>query len=48
MASGLDEVYTCVDAVVNHLVAVDTVLLLKVGVETGFDIVEDWLPASCR
>ena len=41
----LNEVETGMDTIVNNLHAVDTVLLLKIRVEPGLDIVHDWLPA---
>lgn len=46
MTGGLDEVQASVDAVVDHLLAVDAVLLLEVGVEAGLDVVENRFPAE--
>ena len=46
MAGGLDEVKTSMDAVVYNLQSVNTVLLLQVGVETGFNVLQDGSPAK--
>jgi hypothetical protein len=46
MAGGLDEVEAGVDAGVDDLLAVDTVLLLHVRVVTGLDVVEDGPPTA--
>ena len=46
VTSGLNEVEAGVDAVVNDFLPVDTVFLLQVGIETRFDILNNWLPAS--
>lgn len=45
MACRLDEVQAGVDTVVDHLLSVDPVLLLEVGIEAGFNVLHDWLPA---
>jgi hypothetical protein len=45
VASRLDEVKTGVNTVVNHFLAVDTVLLFQVSVVSGLDVFEDGLPA---
>jgi hypothetical protein len=44
VASGLDKVYTSVNAVVNDVHAVDLVLGFKVGIKTLLDIVDNWTP----
>lgn len=45
VAGWLDEVQAGVDAVVDHLLSVDPVLLLEVGIEAGFNVLHDRLPA---
>ncbi|CAG8770674.1 14652_t:CDS:1, partial [Acaulospora colombiana] len=45
MTGGLKEIDAGVDAVIHNFLAVHPVLLLQVGIEAGFDIVENWLPA---
>lgn len=44
VASGLDEVHTGVNAVVDDVAAVDLVLSLKVGVETLLDVLDNRAP----
>lgn len=44
VAGGLDEVYTCVDAVVDNVHAVDLVFGIEVGVEPLLDVLHDWSP----
>jgi hypothetical protein len=44
VASGLDEVDTSVDAVVDNVHAVDLVLGVQVGVETLLDVLGNWAP----
>jgi hypothetical protein len=46
VACRLNEVETGMDTIVNNLQAVDTVLLLEVGVETRFNVIENGLPAG--
>lgn len=46
VTSGLDKVEAGVDAVVDHLLAIDAALLLEVGIESGLDILEDGPPAA--
>lgn len=45
MARWLDEVQTCVDTVVNHLLPVHPVFLLEVRIKAGLDVLHDRLPA---
>jgi hypothetical protein len=45
MASRLEEVKAGVDAVIDHLGAVDSVLALEVGVVSRFNVIQDGLPA---
>ncbi len=45
MASGGNKVQTGIDANVANLAAVDPVLLLKVGIKTTFDGLQNGLPA---
>lgn len=47
MACGLDEVEAGVNAVVDDLGPVDTVLLLEVAIEAGLDVLYDGFPAVC-
>lgn len=44
VASGLDEVNTSVDTVVDNVAAVNLVLSLEVGVETLLDVLDNWAP----
>ena len=46
MPSRLDEIEAGVDAVVNDLLPVDTILLLKVRIETRLDILHNGFPAK--
>ena len=46
VTGGFDKVETGVDSVVDDLGSVDSVLLFEVGVESCFDVVEDWLPSA--
>lgn len=46
VTGGLDEVETGVNTVVYDLLAVNTVLLLQVGVETRLDVVQDGPPTG--
>ena len=45
MACRLDEVQAGVNTIVHHLLPVDAVLLLEISIETGFDVLDDGLPA---
>ncbi len=45
MSGRLDEVDTSMDPVIDELGSIDSVLLFKVGVEAGFDIVDDRFPS---
>lgn len=45
MAGWLDEVQAGMDTVVDHLLSVDPVLLLEVGIEPSLNVLHDWLPA---
>lgn len=45
MAGWLDEVQAGMDTVVDHLLSVDPVLLLEVGIEPSLDVLHNWLPA---
>ena len=44
VASGLDEVDTGMDAVVDNVHAVDLVLSLQVGIESLLDVLDNWSP----
>ena len=44
VTSGLDEVDTCMDAVVNDVHAVDLVLGVQVCIEALLDVLNDWAP----
>lgn len=44
VASGLDEVHTGVNAVVDNVAAVNLVLSLKVGIETLLDVLDNRAP----
>ena len=46
VTSGLDKVEACVDPVVDDLLAVEAALLLKVGIESRLDVLEDRPPAA--
>lgn len=46
VTSRLDEVEAGVNPVVDHLLTVDTVLLLKVSVEPSLDVVKNGLPSA--
>lgn len=46
MTGRLNEVDACVDTVIHHLVTVNAVLLLEIGIETGLNVVEDGPPAE--
>ena len=46
MTSGLDEVETSVNAVVDDLLPVDTILLVKVRIEPRLDVIDNGLPAG--
>jgi hypothetical protein len=48
VAGRLDKIDAGVNAVVDHLGSIDAVLLLKVGVEAGLDVVDYRLPAVAR
>jgi hypothetical protein len=44
----LDEVQTSMDAVVDDFLSVHPVFLLKVRIEPGLDILNDWFPAETK
>ena len=46
VTSGLDKVEACVDTVVDDLLAIETALLLEVGIESRLDVLEDRPPAA--
>ncbi len=46
VARGLDEVEASVNTVVNNFLPVDAVLLFQVRVETGFNVLNNRLPAT--
>lgn len=46
VARRLDEVEASVNTVINNFLPVDAVLLLQVGVETGFNVLNNGLPAT--
>ena len=48
MPCRFDKVQASVHAVVDHLLPVDAVLLLEVGVEPRLDVVQDRFPAVSR
>lgn len=45
MAGRLNEIEASMDAVVDDLLTVDTVLLFEVSVITRLDVLNDWFPA---
>jgi hypothetical protein len=45
MTSGLDEVQAGMDAIVHDLLPIDAVFLFEIGVETGFNVLDNRFPA---
>jgi hypothetical protein len=48
VTSRLNEVETCVHAVVNDLNSIDTVFLLEIRIEARLDVLDDGFPAGSR
>ena len=44
MASGLNEVDTGMDSVINNVHAIDLVLGLEIGIKSLFDVLHNWSP----
>ncbi len=48
MSCRLEEINTSVNAVVDQLGTVDSILLLEVGVVTSFNVIDDRFPTAKR
>ncbi len=46
VTSRLDEVQASMDAIVHDLLPVDAVFLFEVGIETGFNVLNDRFPTG--
>lgn len=44
MTSGFNKVNTSVHPIIHHLGPIHTVLLLKISIETSFNISQNWFP----